>query len=194
LKTLLTLVAFITLRALDALRSTNIFRGWIRKPTIVSEHEVIPFEIRGVVIATFTIGYRGCSVPEPVGNGDGSDTIDLAYGSCRGGRDGIGDSGIHLRRAYSIDISSSLFLLRGGKGLRAIIFDVTSGKLTEGIKGFLIVFDKVLKLLEAVVSCASTIQEFILQGAYAFFNGLCEFDKGGINLTILLPIVEDEGD
>jgi hypothetical protein len=87
-----------------------------------------------------------------------------------------------------------LFLLRGGKGLRPIIFDVTSGKLTKGIKGFLIIFDKVLKLLEAVVSCTSTIQEFILQGAYPFFNGLCEFDKGGINLTILLPIVEDEGD
>jgi hypothetical protein len=145
-------------------------------------------------MTTFAIGYRSCSVPKPVGNGDGSNPIDLAYGSCRSGRDGVGDSGIHLRRTYSIDIGSSLFLLRGGKGLRPIIFDVTSGKLTEGIKGFLIIFDKVLKFLEAVVSCASTIQEFILQGAYAFFNGLCEFDKGGINLTILLPVIEDEGD
>jgi hypothetical protein len=57
LKTLLTLVAFVTLRALDTLRPTNIFRGWIRKPTIVSEHEVIPLEVRGIVITTFAIGY-----------------------------------------------------------------------------------------------------------------------------------------
>jgi hypothetical protein len=57
LNTLLTLVAFITLRALDTLRPTNIFRGWIRKATIISEHEVIPFEVRGIVITTFAIGY-----------------------------------------------------------------------------------------------------------------------------------------